>query len=77
MNYPATFKKRIPSDIFTDSMQLILNKGKAAVNQSNEYQKKQEIKKIDKDFIVKNLWKNCVTIYYIQLYSDFEVYIDV
>src|SRR5438034_2928957 len=45
MNYPATFKKRIPPDIFTDSMQLILNKGKAAVNQSNEYQKKQEIKK--------------------------------
>src|SRR5438034_2982355 len=45
MNYPATFKKRIPPDIFTDSMQLILNKGKAAVNQSNEYQKKQEVKK--------------------------------
>src|SRR5438034_4357398 len=45
MNYPATFKKRIPPDIFTDSMQLILNKGKAAINQSNEYQKKQEIKK--------------------------------
>src|SRR5204862_241452 len=45
MNYSATLKKRIPPDIFTDSMQLILNKGKAAVNQSNEYQKKQEIKK--------------------------------
>ena len=45
MNSPATFKKRIPPDIFTDSMQLILNKEKAAVNQSNEYQKKQEIKK--------------------------------
>src|SRR5436190_7105510 len=48
MNSPATFKKRISSDIFTDSMQLILNKGKAAANQSNqsgEYQKKQEIKK--------------------------------
>src|SRR5437762_13472597 len=48
MNSPATFKKRIPPDIFTDSMQLTLNKGKAAANQSNqlsEYQKKQEIKK--------------------------------
>ena len=45
MNYPATLKKRISSDIFTDPMQLILNKEKAAVNQSNEYQKKQEIKK--------------------------------
>ena len=48
MNYSATFKKRISSDIFADSMQLILNKGKAAANQSNqssEYQKKQEIKK--------------------------------
>ena len=43
MNYPATSKKRIPPDIFTDSMQLILNKEKAAANQSNqssEYQKK-------------------------------------
>src|SRR5204863_3818422 len=48
MNYPATSRKRIPPDIFTDSMQLTLNKGKAAANQSNqsgEYQKKQEIKK--------------------------------
>src|SRR5438034_6754788 len=48
MNYPATPRKRIPPDIFTDSMQLTLNKGKAAANQSNqssEYQKKQEIKK--------------------------------
>ena len=45
MNYSATPRKRISSDIFTDSMQLILNKGKAAVNQSNKYQKKQEIKK--------------------------------
>ncbi len=48
MNYSATLKKRISPDIFTDSMQLILNKEKAAVNQSNqssEYQKKQEIKK--------------------------------
>src|SRR5204863_5454751 len=45
MNYSATPKKRIPPDIFTDPMQLTLNKGKAAVNQSNEYQKKQEIKK--------------------------------
>ena len=48
MNYSATPRKRIPSDIFTDSMQLTLNKGKAAANQSNqssEYQKKQEIKK--------------------------------
>src|SRR5437868_5228936 len=45
MNYPATLKKRISSDIFTDSMQLTLNKGKAAANQSSEYQKKQEIKK--------------------------------
>src|SRR5947207_14863503 len=48
MNCPATFRKRIPPDILTDSMQLNLNKGKAAANQSNqsdEYQKKQEIKK--------------------------------
>src|SRR5256884_9492203 len=48
MNYSATSKKRISSDIFADSMQLILNKEKAAANQSNqssEYQKKQEIKK--------------------------------
>src|SRR5437762_12036510 len=48
MNYPATPRKRISSDIFTDPMQLILNKEKAAANQSNqsdEYQKKQEIKK--------------------------------
>ena len=48
MNYPATPRKRIPPDIFTDPMQLTLNKGKAAANQSNqsgEYQKKQEIKK--------------------------------
>src|SRR5207247_6791037 len=48
MNSPATLKKRIPPDIFTDPMQLTLNKGKAAANQSNqlsEYQKKQEIKK--------------------------------
>src|SRR5438046_8720131 len=48
MNYPAIPKKRIPPDIFADPMQLILNKGKAAANQSNqssEYQKKQEIKK--------------------------------
>src|SRR5881394_85181 len=48
MNYSATSRKRISSDIFTDSMQLILNKEKAAANQSNqssEYQKKQEIKK--------------------------------
>ena len=48
MNYPATFRKRISSNIFTDSMQLILNKEKAAANQANqsdEYQKKQEIKK--------------------------------
>ena len=48
MNYPATSKKRIPPDIFADSMQLTLNKGKAVANQSNqsnEYQKKQEIKK--------------------------------
>ena len=48
MNYSTTFKKRISSDIFADSMQLILNKGKAAASQSNqssEYQKKQEIKK--------------------------------
>jgi len=48
MNYSATSRKRIPPDIFTDSMQLTLNKGKAAANQANqsgEYQKKQEIKK--------------------------------
>src|SRR5204863_5707710 len=48
MNYSATSKKRIPSDIFADPMQLILNKEKAVANQSNqsnEYQKKQEIKK--------------------------------
>src|SRR5437762_10519134 len=48
MNYSATLRKRISSDIFTDPMQLILNKGKAAANQANqsdEYQKKQEIKK--------------------------------
>src|SRR5438034_8483322 len=48
INYSAIFKKRISSDIFADSMQLILNKEKAAANQSNqssEYQKKQEIKK--------------------------------
>ena len=48
MNYLATPKKRISSDIFADPMQLTLNKGKAAANQSNqssEYQKKQEIKK--------------------------------
>src|SRR5436190_4440464 len=48
MNYSAISKKRISSDIFADSMQLILNKEKAAANQSNqssEYQKKQEIKK--------------------------------
>src|SRR5438034_3180612 len=48
MNYPATPRKRIPPDIFTDPMQLTLNKGKAAANQANqsgEYQKKQEIKK--------------------------------
>src|SRR5438046_689599 len=48
MNYSATSKKRISSDIFADSMQLILNKEKAVANQSNqsnEYQKKQEIKK--------------------------------
>ena len=48
MSYSATLKKRISPDIFTDSMQLTLNKGKAAVNQANqsgEYQKKQEIKK--------------------------------
>ena len=48
MNSPATPKKRISSDIFTDSMQLTLNKEKAAANQSNqlsEYQKKQENKK--------------------------------
>src|SRR5205809_4998490 len=45
MNYPATPKKRIPPDIFADPMQLILNKEKAAANQSSEYQKKQEIKK--------------------------------
>ena len=36
MNSPATSKKRIPPDIFTDSMQLILNKEKAAANQSNQ-----------------------------------------
>src|SRR5437762_5326836 len=48
MNYPATPKKRIPPDIFADPMQLTLNKEKAVANQSNqsnEYQKKQEIKK--------------------------------
>src|SRR5947207_13648407 len=48
MNYSATSKKRISSDIFADSVQLILNKEKAVANQSNqsnEYQKKQEIKK--------------------------------
>src|SRR2546429_1344036 len=48
MNYSATSKKRISSDIFADSMQLTLNKEKAVANQSNqsnEYQKKQEIKK--------------------------------
>ena len=61
MNHPQTPKKRIPPDIFTDPMQLTIptisqNKGKAAVNQSNqpnqgylklmsEYQKKQEIEK--------------------------------
>src|SRR2546421_6672367 len=48
MSYSATSKKRISSDIFADSMQLTLNKEKAAANQSNqssEYQKKQEIKK--------------------------------
>src|SRR5438046_10082495 len=45
MNYPATPKKRIPPDIFADPIQLTLNKGKAAANQSSEYQKKQEIKK--------------------------------
>ena len=45
MNYSATPKKRIPPDIFADPMQLTLNKGKAAANQSSEYQKKQEIKK--------------------------------
>src|SRR5947207_10940618 len=48
MNYSATLRKRISSDIFTDPMQLTLNKGKAAANQANqsgEYQKKQEIKK--------------------------------
>src|SRR5437667_1482561 len=48
MSYSATLKKRISPDIFYDSMQLILNKGKAVANQSNqsnEYQKKQEIKK--------------------------------
>src|SRR5437762_8533431 len=45
MRYTTTSKKRISPDIFTDSMQLILNKGKAAANQSSEYQKKQEIKK--------------------------------
>jgi len=36
MNSPATLKKRIPPDIFTDPMQLILNKDKAAANQSNQ-----------------------------------------
>src|SRR5204863_6486907 len=48
MNYSATSKKRIPSDIFADPMQLILNKEKAVANQSNqsnEYQKKKKIKK--------------------------------
>ena len=38
----------MPPDIFADPMQLTLNKGKAAANQSNqssEYQKKQEVKK--------------------------------
>src|SRR5437667_12907745 len=48
MNYPASPKKRIPPDIFADPMQLTLNKGKAAANQSNqssEDQKKKEIKK--------------------------------
>jgi len=35
MNYSAIFKKRISSDIFTDLMQLILNKRKATVSQSN------------------------------------------
>src|SRR5438034_5432193 len=48
MNYSATPRKRIPPDIFTDPMQLTLNKEKAAANQANqsgEYQKKQEIKK--------------------------------
>src|SRR5436190_1769934 len=52
MNYPAIFKKRIPSDIFADPMQLILNKEKAAANQSSEYQKKQEIKKSTTNIIV-------------------------
>src|SRR5947207_9961523 len=48
MNYSATLRKRISSDIFADSMQLTLNKEKDVANQSNqsnEYQKKQEIKK--------------------------------
>src|SRR3989440_6168395 len=55
MSYSATSKKRISSDIFADSMQLTLNKEKAAANQSNqssEYQKKQEIKKSTANIIV-------------------------
>jgi len=55
MNYSATLKKRISFDIFADSMQLILNKEKAVANQSNqsnEYQKKQEIKKSTANIIV-------------------------
>ena len=55
MNYSAILKKRIPPDIFTDSMQLILNKGKATVSQSNqssEYQKKQEVKKSIANIVV-------------------------
>src|SRR5437762_8344196 len=52
MNYSVTFKKRISPDIFADSMQLILNKEKAAANQSSEYQKKQEIKKSTANIIV-------------------------
>ena len=55
MNYPATLKKRIPPDIFTDPMQLILNKGKVTVSQSNqssEYHKKQEVKKSITNIII-------------------------
>ena len=55
MNCPATPRKRIPPDIFTDPMQLTLNKGKATVSQSNqssEYQKKQEVKKSIANIVV-------------------------
>ena len=47
MNNPTTPKRKIPSNIYTDSMQLTIptipqnKKGKAAVNQSNQLENSQ------------------------------------